>query len=371
MGKYIIAGCDLHDASMLLKVAVDRQESEKLYFDNDPEGRQKMIVELKRRKKAARADRVYFAYEASGLGFTLYDELTEGGIPCFVLAPSRMERSVKQRRNKTDDKDAERVLKDLRGHLLGGNELPAIWVPDPQTRDDRLVVRARLNVGDKRTGVKTQIRSLLKLHDVPRASRTPGGRTKAYRVWLQHLSDSEKALPWGARITLKTLLAQLAALDQERARLDEAVRLMAEFPRYAEAVKALTALQGVGILMAMVFLTEMGDLSRFANREAVGAYLGLAPSADESGEQNDHKGHITGHGSGRVRYLLCQVAWVRQRLDAATKERYERIAAKNPKHKKIALVAMMRQLAVVLWHIGLEAQRRAGVFAKGTAATAA
>jgi transposase len=356
---------------MLLKVAVDRQESEKLHFDNDPEGRQRMIAELKRRKKAAKAERVYFAYEASGLGFTLYDELTEAGIRCFILAPSRMERSVKQRRNKTDEKDAERILKDLRGHLLGGNELPAIWVPDPQTRDDRLVVRARLNVGQKRTGVKRQIRSLLKLHDVRRSSRTPGGRTKAYRVWLRQLSDSERALPWGARIALKTLLAQLTALDQELARLDEAVRQMSEFPRYAEPVRELMKLRGVGILMAMVFLTEMGDLSRFPNREAVGAYLGLAPSADETGEQADHKGHITRHGSGRVRYMLCQVTWVRKRLDAATKARYERIAAKNPKQKKIAVVAMMRQLAVVLWHVGLEAQRRAGVFVKAPAATAA
>ena len=371
MGKYIMVGCDLHDASMLLKAAVDRQESQKLCFDNDPEGRPRMIAELKRRKKAAKADRIYFAYEASGLGFTLYDELTEAGITCFVLAPSRMERSVKQRRNKTDDKDAERLLKELRGHLLGGNELPAIWVPDPQTRDDRLVVRARLDVGQKRTGVKTQIRSLLKLHAVPRSRRTPGGRTKAYRAWLQSLSDSEQALPWGARIALKTLLAQLAALDQELARLDEAVRSMAEFPRYAEAVRELTKLTGVGILMAMVFLTEMGDLSRFPNREAIGAYLGLAPSADESGEQEAHKGHITGHGSGRVRYMLCQITWVRKRLDPATKERYERIAARNPKHKKIATVAMMRQLAVLLWHIGLEAQRRAGVFPPRATATAA
>jgi len=371
MGKYIMVGCDLHDASMLLKVAVDRQEPEKLYFDNDPEGRRRMIAELKRRRKAAKAERVYLAYEASGLGFTLHDELTEAGITCYVLAPSRMERSVKQRRNKTDDKDAERILKELRGHLLGGNELPAIWVPDAQTRDDRLVVRARLDVGQKRTGVKTQIRSLLKLHDVPRASRTPGGRTKAYRAWLQDLSDSEKALAWGARIALKTLLAQLAALDEELARLDEAVRQMSEFPRYAEPARALMALQGVGILMAMVFLTEMGDLSRFANREAVGAYLGLVPSSDESGEQDDHKGHITGHGSGRVRYMLCQVTWVRKRLEAEVQKRYDRIAAKNPKHKKIAVVAMMRQLAVLLWHVGLEAQRRAGVFPPRAAAAAA
>jgi len=143
---------------------------------------------------------------------------------------------------------------------------------------------------------------------------------------------------------------------------------MSEFPRYAEPARALMALQGVGILMAMVFLTEMGDLSRFPNREAVGAYLGLVPSSDESGEQDDHKGHITGHGSGRLRYMLCQVTWVRKRLDAEVQKRYDRIAARNPKHKKIAVVAMMRQLAVLLWHVGLEAQRRAGVFPARAAA---
>ena len=33
--------------------------------------------------------------------------------------------------------------------------------------------------------------------------------------------------------------------------------------------------------------------------------------------------------------------------------------ARNPKHKKIAVVARMRVLAVVLWHKGLEAQRKA------------
>jgi transposase len=119
-------------------------------------------------------------------------------------------------------------------------------------------------------------------------------------------------------------------------------------------------LKGVGTLTAMVFLTEMGDLSRFSNRRQVGAYLGLAPSSAESGESNDRKGHITHHGNARVRKALCQATWSRVRSDGAEREVYDRIVKKNPKHKKIAVVAVMRRLAVRLWHIGCRAQMQAG-----------
>jgi len=61
----------------------------------------------------------------------------------------------------------------------------------------------------------------------------------------------------------------------------------------------------------MVFLTEMGDLRRFRNRKKVGAYLGLVPTSNESGENTDHKGHITHQGPARLRKVLCQAAWVR------------------------------------------------------------
>ena len=39
---------------------------------------------------------------------------------------------------------------------------PAVWSPGPQTRQGRDVVRARLDVGDKADGVRTQVRMLLR-----------------------------------------------------------------------------------------------------------------------------------------------------------------------------------------------------------------
>jgi transposase len=112
-------------------------------------------------------------------------------------------------------------------------------------------------------------------------------------------------------------------------------------------------IKGVGLIVAMVFLTEMGDLTRFSNRKQIGAYLGVVPSSNESGESDDRKGHITHQGPARVRYVLNQATWNIIRFDEKERAVYERIVKKNPKHIKIAVVAMMRRLGVRMWHTAL------------------
>ena len=44
------------------------------------------------------------------------------------------------------DRDADDVVEKLRGHVLAGNRLPTVWVPDQQTRDDRELIRTRLEL---------------------------------------------------------------------------------------------------------------------------------------------------------------------------------------------------------------------------------
>src|SRR5208283_255002 len=102
MAEYIMVACDLHDETMLLKVAQGRGAAEKRVVENTPSGRRQMIVDLKRRSKAAGGAKVVFAYEASSQGFGLRDELDKAGIVCHVLAPTKIARSAQQRRRKTD-----------------------------------------------------------------------------------------------------------------------------------------------------------------------------------------------------------------------------------------------------------------------------
>ena len=78
--------------------------------------------------------------------------------------------------------------------------------------------------------------------------------------------------------------------------------------------------------------------------------MGLTPTSHESGEQNDRKGHISRQGPPRLRKMLCQASWSQVRHDVSAKRIYQQRVSRNPKKKKIAIVAVMRRLAVRLWH---------------------
>lgn len=76
----------------------------------------------------------------------------------------------------------------------------------------------------------------------------------------------------------------------------------------------------------------------------------------------ERKGHITRQGFSRVRKVLCQAVWSRLRVDPAARGSHARLTRGQPKRRKTATVAMMRQLAVWMWHTGRDAQEEAGVF---------
>ena len=354
MAHRIMVGCDLHDKSMLLKIAVDREQPAVRTWGTDAAARVAMIADLQRRAAQAGAEEIVFAYEACGFGFLLHDELKAAGIQCHVLAPSKMERSAQHRKRKTDERDAQRILECLRAHLLAGNELPSVWVPDLATRDDRELIRQRLAAAEDGGKVQVRIRWLLKRNGIEKAAAKAW--TQEYWRWLDELSGTGELAP-GAAAALQSLMRQLRWLKEEIGRLDAQVKALSRTRRYASAVAALGGYKGAGVLTAMVYLSEMGELSRFANRQQVGAYLGLAPSSHESGQTGDRKGHITAQGPSRVRKVLCQAVWSRLRSVPRERQAYERIVQRNPTHKKIAVVARMRVMGVALWHAGLAAQQ--------------
>jgi transposase len=269
-----------------------------------------------------------------------------------------MERSPSHRKNKCDEKDAEQILKYLRGYILAGNELPTVWIPDDETRDCREVVRCRMDLSDKSTRIKVQAQGLLKRYGIQRPSEMKKSWTKRHRAWMDKLGNkASSSLDYGARVYLRTLISQLKSIEKEIEILNKEVVKLSSRPKYERQVEALVKLKGVSILTAMVFLTELGDCTRFANRKKLGAYLGLVPSKYESGNANDRKGHITREGPYRIRKILCQAVWSRIRCDKDTKAFYEKIKEKNPKKTKVAVVACIRRIGILMWHRSVDAIR--------------
>ena len=351
MSKVIMIGCDLHDRSMLLRYAVDKDEPQQLSFDNDARGRSLMASRLKSFAKNKQASRIVFAYEASGLGFGLCDMLLEQGIECYVLSPTLLPKTPKGAKLKTDAKDAQMLLEQVRGHVLAGNDLPVVWTPPQRLRDDRELVRARIDAGDEMTRVKLKILSALKRRGIVKPSWYTSRWSKRFVAWFR--DEVIAGLDATVAAVFERLVDRYELYQREQVKLDKAIRNLSQESRYKVAHAELRKIPGVGLLVAMTFLTEMGDLTRFGNRREVGAYLGLCPSSFESGEANNRKGRITRQGPSRLRKMLCQAAWVSVRDSEAAQKDYHRIKQGQSKRTKKALVALMRKLGVLMWHRAL------------------
>jgi transposase len=351
MSKVIMVGCDLHDRSMLLRYAVDTGQPQQLSFDNDAAGRRRMICQLQRLAKKHGSARIVFVYEASGLGHGLSDQLTQEGIECHMLSPTHLPKTAKSAKLKTDARDAQMLLEQVRGFVLAGNKLPVVWTPPQRLRDDRELVRARVDVADEITRVKLVIGAMFKRYELVITSPTKSKWSKAFMRYLREEIVPDLDLAVGTKLRL--LLDRLEAYLRERDELDGAIKKLSQTDRYKAPCRELRKIPGVGLLVSMSFLTEMGDLTRFHNRREVAAYLGLCPSSHESGEKNDRKGRITRQGPSRLRKMLCQAAWTSIcRCEQAAAD-YHRIRQNQKQRTKKALVALMRKLAIRMWHRAL------------------
>jgi transposase len=333
-------GLDVHKGTIVAEWSVARGQVHRLKLKHTEDEIQDLV-------KVVGTGPVWAVYEASGCGFVLYDTLTQLGWQVSVVAPTGLKRSTKGKKRKTDWEDAKALRELLLAHGELGAELPAVWVPDAETRRNREVTRRRLALGERLSGVKAGIRSLLQMHGVAVPAAVKNLWTAKGQAWLRGLAKGATPLGAGAATGLASLLRELEFLEKEAEQMQEAVEELARVARYAAPVARMRKVKGVGVLTAMVYMLEMGDPGRFRNRRQVGAYLGLVPSCHESGAADDRKGHITRLGPPRVRKVLNQAAWTCLRSNPALKRWYER--TRQRRGTKRALVGVMRRLGILLW----------------------
>jgi transposase len=238
--------------------------------------------------------------------------------------------------------------------VLAGNRLPKVWIPPEHLRDDRELVRRRLELGEELSRTKNRIHGLLHRWGIRRPDHLKSLWTRKYLSWLDGVAaGSGHGLGEHLQSLLRELRFWLSELDQ----LEQELVSLSNQSKYDRQVSRLTSLKGVGLLTAMVFLTELGDLNRFGNRRALASYLGLTPRSYESGEHNDRKGHISRLGPSRVRKVLNQAALAVINFSPEWGRWYRSRTRDSKKvYKKKMIVAVMRRLGIWMWHQGLKAE---------------
>ena len=109
--------------------------------------------------------------------------------------------------------------------------------------------------------------------------------------------------------------------------------------------------EGIGPLTALTFVLTLEDPYRFEKSRSVGAYLGLVPATDQSGDRDPQK-RISKEGDEMLRKLLVGSAhYILGPFgsDSDLRRHGEKIASRGGKNaKKRAAVAVARKLSVLL-----------------------
>ena len=202
------------------------------------------------------------AYEAGPTGYGLARALQEAGIGCVVAAPGKIERPA-QDRVKTDQRDAERVLR-----LLMIDALHAVRVPSVEEEALRDLVRARETLRGDLMRARQRMGKLLLRHDV-RYEENTSTWSASHRAWLGKVDLGQR----GAQATLLDYLGAVDALVIRRDTLEATIsELVADSP-WAQTVARLRCLRGIDTLSAVGLCAEVGDFDRFQQPGPLMSYL--------------------------------------------------------------------------------------------------
>jgi transposase len=117
--------------------------------------------------------------------------------------------------------------------------------------------------------------------------------------------------------------------------------------------------EGIGTLTALTFVLTLEDPYRFAKSRTVGAYLGLVPARDQSGDRDPQR-RISKEGDEMLRKLLVGSAhYILGPFgsDSDLRRHGEKIASGGSKNaKKRAAVAVARKLAVLLHRLWISGE---------------
>ena len=328
----VIIGVDPHKLSATIEV-VDRRE--KLLgsgrFSTDQAGYAAMRVYVK-----AWPDRVWAVEGSNGAGRPLAQRLLEAGehvvdVPAKLAARVRLFDTGHNR--KTDALDAHSIA-------VVAVRTPTLRVlkVDGELEVLRMLTDRRETLTRRRVETVNRLQRLL--------SELIPGQAKRDLTALQ-----AKAMLTGVRprdIAGKTR-RQIAAEE-----LAELIGIETKMKKATAELKAmvlargshLMEIHGVGPVVAARILADVGDITRFADRNRFASWTGTAPLDASSGENNRHR--LSRAGNRRMNHMIHITAVTQIRLDTQGRTYYRRKRAAG-KNSLEAIRCLKRRISDVVY----------------------
>jgi transposase len=200
-------------------------------------------------------------------------------------------------------------------------------------------------------GCRTQL-----VNHVRGAVKSFGGRLPKCPASSFH-NKAPQHIPEALMPALDPILEQIGSLTERIQKYDRKLEEISK-ESYPET-DLLRRVEGMGPLTALTFVLTLEDPHRFEKSRSVGAYLGLVPATDRSGDSDPQK-RISKEGDQMLRKLLVSSAhYILGPFgsDSDLRRHGEKIASRGGKNsKKRAAVAVARKLSVLLHRLWISGE---------------
>ena len=328
----VVIGVDPHKLSATIEV-LDQQET-KLgsgRFLTDQAGYKAM-----RAYASQWPDRLWAVEGANGAGRPLAQRLLEAGenvvdVPAKLSARVRLFDTGHNR--KTDALDAHSVaVTGVRTNNL------RVLRRDGELEAMRMLADRREALTRRRVQTVCRLQALL-------AELLPGQAKKDLtsgqaKAMLATVRPRDIAGKTRRRIAAEEL-AELIATEQNMKKTTAELKAMVKARQ-----SHLMDIHGIGPVVAARILADVGDVSRFADRNRFASWTGTAPLDASSGEQNRHR--LSRAGNRRVNHVIHIAAVTQIRLDTEGRAYYQRKRAAGKKPAE-ALRCLKRRISDAIY----------------------
>lgn len=287
--------------------------------------------------------RIAFVYEAGPTGWGLYDAITERQYTCLVASPNNLPAPAKSKvkNNRLDSVGL--------ANLLRGGQIKGVRVPSEPYRKLRHLVHIRDTFVKQITATKCRIKALLLLEGL--AFPEISSNNSWSGAVLEELKTEKQYEE--VRFELDRLLEALEFAHKQMLVSQQEIRRFCKGEAdIAESIKYMLSVPGVGQVVATEILARTGDWRLLKNAQELGAFLGLTPSENSTGEKI-RRGSITKTMRGRTRNKLIEGSWSAIRQDGELLEHFRKIKRRNPKASGAgkAIVAVARKITSRIYRV--------------------
>jgi transposase len=279
-------------------------QSESLRVGNDAAGAAQLVQHL-----LASNPRAVVLEASGGLEALVASELHAAGLTVAVVNPRQVREFARSlgRLAKTDRLDALVLAQFAQSAHSNGRLQPLEFQDEAQLELKALVARRRQLIG-------------FLVAETNRRERAP-------------------------KVVRKSIVQSIRGLKKALAEVEQQLRqVVRSSPAQQAKAALLTAVPGVGPQLSVTLIAELPELGRLGRRE-IAALVGVAPHAHESGKFKGRR--MIWGGRARVRTMLYMAALSAVRHNPVLRACYQGLLDRG-KAKKLALVACMRKLLVIL-----------------------